>query len=109
MRISTAVTAASAFLAAISVSTPASTTDAAESKASKTTDGKTVRDHRGSNGAAQGGVTVGQGKTKRPTRVTQSPGPLGGPKNKQGFAGLNGSGEKGHSGGPTIRDHRNGK
>jgi len=67
------------------------------------TAGKTVRDHRGANGAPEGGVTVNGKKTK----VVQSTAPLGGPKNKGGYGGLNGSGDKGNAGGPTIRDHRN--
>jgi hypothetical protein len=67
---------------------------------------KTVRDHRGSNGAPQGGVSVHHGKSKTPQRIAQVPGPLGGPKNKGGYGGLNGSGDKGGADGPTIRDHR---
>jgi hypothetical protein len=70
--------------------------------------GKNTRDHRGASGAPQGGVSVGQGKSKTRT-VVQPSGPLGGPKHKGGFSGLTGSGEKGHSGGATVRDHRKGK
>jgi hypothetical protein len=70
--------------------------------------GKNTRDHRGAGGAPQGGVSVGQGKSKTRT-VVQASGPLGGPKHKGGFGGLTGSGEKGHSGGATVRDHRKGK
>jgi hypothetical protein len=67
---------------------------------------KTVRDHRGSNGVPQGGVSVDRGKSKTPQRIAQVPGPLGGPKYKGGYGGLNGSGDKGNAAGPTIRDHR---
>jgi hypothetical protein len=86
----------------------ASSSKARVTTGTATTD-KTVRDHRGANGAPQGGVSVGQGKSKTPKRIAQSSGPLGGPKNKGGYGGLNGSGDKGNAGGPTIRDHRKGK
>lgn len=64
-----------------------------------------TRDHRGSNGAPQGGVTV-NGKA---AKVTAAP-KLGGDKFKGGFEQLKGDGVsvKGSHGtkGPTIRDHR---
>jgi hypothetical protein len=89
---------------------PAPVLNASSSKTLATTGttatDETVRDHRGSNGAPQGGVSVDHGKSKTPQRIAQVPGPLGGPKNKGGYGGLNGSGDKGNAGGPTIRDHR---
>ena len=67
----------------------------------------TSRDHRGANGTPEGGVAVNGAKAKG----TQPSTPLGGPKNNDGFNGLNGSGSgsgsKGGGSGPTIRDHRN--
>ena len=66
--------------------------------------GSASRDHRGANGAPEGGVTVNGKKAQG----VQSSAPLGGPKNKGGFDGPNSSDSKGGgSGGPTIRDHRN--
>ena len=68
-----------------------------------------VRDHRGTMGSPQGGVSVEQGKSKKRPKVVGAHGPLGGPKNKGGFAGTQGSGGKGGTDtGPTIRDHRKG-
>jgi hypothetical protein len=61
------------------------------------------RDHRGANGAPEGGVTVNDKKAQG----VQSSTPLGGPKNKGSFDALNNSGSKGGGSGPTIRDHRN--
>jgi hypothetical protein len=65
--------------------------------------GDTVRDHRGANGAPQGGVTVnGQA-------VTVTPAPkLGGPKYKGGYYGLTGTdyGKGKPTTGVTVRDHR---
>ncbi len=57
-----------------------------------------VRDHRGPDGAPQGGVTGG-----KPSTV---PGRLGGPKWKGGYDQLGGTGEKGAKSGVTVRDHR---
>jgi len=64
--------------------------------------GNTVRDHRGPNGASQGGVSV-DGK---PAKVTTAPN-LGGPKYK-GFKGLAGTdyGKVEPKTGATVRDHR---
>ena len=59
----------------------------------------TVRDHRGANGAAQGGVTV-NGKPVKPVKVT--PPSLGGPKDKNKDKDKN----KGSPTGATVRDHR---
>jgi len=67
----------------------------------------TVRDHRGANGAPEGGVTVKGAKAK-----VGPAGTLGCPKCKGGFGGLNGSGngDKGSdSAGVTILDHRKAK
>jgi hypothetical protein len=50
-----------------------------------------TRDHRGANGAAEGGVTVNGQKA-----TVTTPPKLGGPKHKGGFDTLN----------ATIRDHR---
>ena len=58
-----------------------------------------VRDHRGPNGAPQGGVTGG-----RPSKI--APGPIGGPKWKGGYEQLGATGEKGAESGVTVRDHR---
>ena len=55
--------------------------------------GTTTRDHRGTTGAAEGGVTVNGKKTT----VGQAPKP-GNPKGKEGFAGV--------GAGATVRDHR---
>ena len=65
--------------------------------------GSAGRDHRGANGAPEGGVTVNGTKAQEVQPST----PLGGPKNKGGFNGLNSSDSKGGGSGPTIRDHRN--
>ena len=68
--------------------------------------GSAGRDHRGANGAPEGGISVNGAKAQG----TQPSTPLGGPKNKDGFNGLSGSGgagSKGGGSGPTIRDHRN--
>lgn len=59
------------------------------------------RDHRGSSGAPQGGVTV----NGKPAKVIQAP-KIGGPKWKGGYDKLGGSGEKGAKSGVTVRDHR---
>ena len=54
--------------------------------------GNAVRDHRGANGAPQGGVTVNGARAK----VVPVPKPIK-PR---------GSCEKGRCAGPTVRDHR---
>jgi hypothetical protein len=121
MRISITVTLASVFLTAASLLSPsAAATDqidparvlnASPATTRATTGiaiaGMTVRDHRGTRGAPQGGVTVDHGKSKTKT-VIHATGPLGGPKNKSGYAGLSGnnSGKGSNANGPTVRDHR---
>jgi hypothetical protein len=124
MHISIKVTLASAFLAAACLPSPsmaatghkgAATScghprDCAVNNGAPLTRmvGKNTRDHRGTSGAPQGGVSVGAGKSKTRT-VVQPSGALGGPKHKGGFSGLTGSGDKGHASGATVRDHRKGK
>jgi hypothetical protein len=68
--------------------------------------GETTRDHRGPDGAPQGGVTVNGQSTQ-----VGSPGQLGCPKCKGGFGSLSGDGDSSGKGsgdtGVTVRDHRN--
>ncbi len=63
--------------------------------------GTVSRDHRGTNGAPSGGVTVNGEKAK----ATQAP-KIGGPKWKGGYEQLGAPGEKGRKSGVTVRDHR---
>jgi hypothetical protein len=61
------------------------------------------RDHRGTNGAPSGGVTVNGQKAK----VTQPPSKIGGPAWKGGYDALGrASGKRGAASGVTVRDHR---
>ncbi len=66
--------------------------------------GTVSRDHRGTNGAPSGGVTVNGQKAK----VSPHPQPkIGGPAWKGGYDALGrASGKRGAASGVTVRDHR---
>lgn len=95
------VPSAFAFAAIVAVSPLATRGDAAASTLNRSS---VVRDHRGPNGAPQGGVTV----NGHATRVTAAPKVLGRfCHTGRGFACLRNTGEKSDpSRGVTIRDHR---